>query len=197
MSRLLPIVEGVGDLQAAPLLLRRLLHEVHRRFDVEVLPAQRRGEWPTVKRNFERYYRAALIEQAPIVWMLDFDCEECVDHDAERAWALNEAATLDPRGRVEIVFMVKEYESIFLWDEESLRLAFPELRSPAELPVDPELVRDAKGWITSALPKGRAYKPTTDQARLTARIPIQDLLHASPSLKRLDDALRFLIVDSN
>jgi len=92
MSRLLPIVEGYGDLAAVPLLIRRVLHELHGRCDVDVLPPQRRGEWPRVKQDFARFFLSARLENAPILWVLDFDCADCIDVDAERNWALAEAA---------------------------------------------------------------------------------------------------------
>jgi hypothetical protein len=65
MKRLLPIVEGDGDMQAVPLLMRCVLNEVLARTDVTVLSAQKRGEWPKVKRDFERVYRSARLETAP------------------------------------------------------------------------------------------------------------------------------------
>ena len=193
MSRLLPIVEGFGDMEAVPLLVRRLLHEVHLRFDIDVLPAQRRGEWPKVKREFERFYLSARIEDAPILWVLDFDCSECIDHIHERGWALAEANRIDPTGQLELVFMIKEFESVFLWEGTALRHAFPELRSNLALPENPEQIRDAKGWVTSALPKGRAYKPTADQARIAARLPLEEVLALSPSLQRLSAAVAALV----
>ena len=193
MTRLLTIVEGDGDLKAVPILIRRLLQEVHERFDVQQLPAQKRGEWPRVRRDFERFYLSARLERAPILWVLDFDCDQCVDPSVERTWLQTEARRIDPTGTVDVVFMVKEFESIFLWDEACLRRAFPELQGDISLPENPESVRDAKGWISRTLPKGRSYKPTTDQARMTATIELDRLRSASPSMRRLEKSLLRLI----
>lgn len=193
MTRLLTIVEGDGDLKAVPVLVRRLLQETHGRFDVQQLPAQKRGEWPRVKREFKRFYLSARLEDAPILWVLDFDCDDCLDPVAEREWLQAEAKRIDPGGTVEVVFMVKEFESIFLWDDRCLRRAFPEFLANAKLPDNPETVRDAKGWISRNLPKGRAYKPTTDQARMAATVELDHLREVSASMKRLEDSLLRLI----
>lgn len=193
MTRLLTIVEGDGDLKAVPVLIRRLLHEVHARFDVQQLPPQKRGEWPRVKRDFERFYLSARLENAPILWVLDFDCDQCVDPRVERAWLQGEARRIDPMGVIDVVFMVKEFESIFLWDETCLRRTFPDFQNNIDLPENPELVRDAKGWISRALPKGRSYKPTTDQARMAATIELGQLRTVSPSIQRLEKSLLRLV----
>ena len=192
MMRLLPVVEGHGDLAAVPLLVRRVLHELHNRFDVELLPAQRRGEWPKVKREFDRYFQAATLERAAILWVLDFDCDDCIDVDSERAWALERAARLDPKTPIELVFLVKEFESLFLWDDSALRSAFGELAVDVSVPANPEQVRDAKGCVSLMLPKGRAYKPTTDQARIVSRLDLAILSECSPSFTRFLRAVESL-----
>lgn len=193
MSAILPIVEGDGDLTAVPELLRRVLHESLHIFDVAVLRPHKRGEWPKVKQEFSRYYQVARLEQVPILIVSDFDCDECVDHESERAWAIEEAARIDPEGRLEVAFMVKEFESLFLAEQECVRHAFPELVEGASFPKDPESVRDAKGWISCSLPKGRAYKPTIDQARLTARLNLTTLMGASPSFQRFRQSIERLL----
>jgi hypothetical protein len=193
MSRILPIVEGYGELAAVPLLMRRVLQELHGRFDVEVLSAQRRGECLKVKREFERYYLSARLEQASILWVLDYDCEECTDWKSDREWMLDAARRLDPSGLVDIAFMVQEFESIFLWDLAHLVSAYGEAGMSTGLPIDPESVRDAKGFISRMLPKGRVYKPMADQARITKRLDLDSLRARSPSLQRFEQALLRLV----
>lgn len=76
MNRILPIVEGDGDLKAVPLLLRNLLsfHGLH---ETQILSPHKRGELPKVAARFEDYFRMALKENAAILLVLDFDCEYC------------------------------------------------------------------------------------------------------------------------
>jgi Domain of unknown function (DUF4276) len=192
MTRVLPIVEGHGELAAVPLLLRRLLDRQGRN-DVVVDRAQRRGEWPIAKREFDRYYRAALNECQKIIWILDYDCNECVDFQVDAAWAISRARELDDRGTLAMCFVVMEFESLFLWEERPLRHVFPNMKRDARLPDDPEGVRDAKGCISAMLPTGYMYKPTTHQARLTAVVDLELLASRSRSFQRLESGLRSLL----
>ncbi len=192
MMKLLLIVEGHGDQDAVRLLARRVLHELHGRYDVELLPPQRRGEWPKVKQEFQRFYLSARLESAPILWALDFDCSDCLDHEQERAWGLGQAASLDSTGSIDFVFFVKEFESLFLWEKPPLEQGFNESLAEESLPADPENIRDAKGYVSALLPKGRAYKPTTDQARIAQRLDLKLLLEKSLSFRRFEQALRDL-----
>ena len=193
MTKILPIVEGDGDLKAVPELLRRVLHERLERYDVQVLPAQKRNELPKVRQEFRRYYLTALKEDAPILWVLDFDCVDCIDHAREREELLSQARAIDPRGRLEIVFMVKEFESLFLHDASVLQAAFPEFDDELELPAHPEAIRGAKEWISKNLPKGHAYKPTVDQVRLCAKLNLARLQQTSNSYARFEMAVANLL----
>ena len=188
MIKLLPIVEGQGEIEAVPKLIHRIAKHHHIN-NLCVLPAQRRGEWPRVRRDFDRYFKAATLEDAPILWVMDFDCVDCLDPEADRNWLLDEARRIDPRQKVDVAFMVKEYESLFIHDPECLKshfgVAFPE----ADFPADPESIRDAKGWISKRLPSGRAYKPTTDQTKLTAKVDIERLRQSSASFHRFESAV--------
>ncbi|HEX7639602.1 MAG TPA: DUF4276 family protein [Burkholderiaceae bacterium] len=193
MTKVLPIVEGDGDLHAVPVLLRRVLHERLGRFDVQVLPAQKRGELPKVRQEFRRFYLTALKEDASILWVLDFDCDDCLDHAHEREQLLLQARSINPVGRLDIVFMVKEFESLFLHDMGALRSAFPELPGDFSLPRQPESIRGAKEWISKCLPKGRAYKPTVDQAGLCAKLDLVRLKDVSASFARFEAAVAALL----
>ena len=190
--KLLPIVEGEGDLAAVPALVRHVL-AAHERFDVELLPAQRRGEWPKVKRQFDRYFQAAALERAPVLWILDFDCDECVSVNDERSWAAERARVHDPGIPFDICFMVKEFETLFLADEHTTRAAFPDIPADLPFPMDPEAIRDAKGWLSWARPKGAAYKPTMHQAKLASQVDIKALRERSPSFIRFEQSLLGLL----
>jgi hypothetical protein len=193
VSSILTIVEGDGDLAAVPMLVRRILHETLQVYDVQVLRPQKRGEWPRVKREFDRFYQVARLDAAPILWVLDFDCDDCVDVEAESRWARERARELDPAGRLELAFMVKEYESLFLAEQSCVRKSFSSLPADAKFPADPERVRDAKGWISENLPKGVAYKPAVDQARLTAMLDLTRLAERSPSFVRFQNCIKNLL----
>ncbi len=187
-KRLLAIVEGEGDERAVPVLLRRILH-AHQRFDVEVLHPQRRGELPKVKANFSRFFGAAILEDAAILCVLDFDCADCIDVITAESDMRLEAAKLRPKQLFDACFIVKEFESLFLWDAEATRQALALIPESKEFPSQPESIRDAKGWLSDAQPSGAAYKPTAHQAKVTAQLNLEKLALCSPSYQRLEAAV--------
>lgn len=187
MKRLLPIVEGEGDERAVPVLLRRILH-AHDRFDVEILRPHRRGDLPKVKANFDRFFQAAVLEEAAVICILDFDCEFCVDVVTEEACFGALAEHLRPGHPFAACFIVKEFESLFLSDEVATRSALPAIHAAAAFPQAPEAIRDAKGWLSAAQPSGSAYKPTAHQTKIVSQLNLDHLRIHSPSYQRLERA---------
>ncbi len=181
MRRLLP-VEGQGDTKAVPVLLRRIL-ESHGIYDHElrILAAHQRGEYPTVVKNFNNLFRAAIKERAAILWIMDFDSKhyDCPVKEAQNL--LMRAAVLRPNWPLKIAFLVKEYEALFLVDEAASRAVFPDISPKVSFPERPEDIRDAKGWLSKARPSpGTAYKETVHQEKITAHLNL-DLLRARSS----------------
>lgn len=180
MRRLLPIVEGHGDDNAVPLLLRRIF-ESQGIYDIDILSARRYGEYPTVTRNFDNLFQAAVLVKAPILWVMDFDSKDydCPVKEAQSLLARAEA--LRPGWPIKIAFLVKEYETLFLIDETATRKVFPDIPTKTTFPPNPEKIRGAKEWLSKARPSpGSAYKPTVDQAKITAHLDL-DILRASSS----------------
>ena len=188
MNRVLPIVEGDGDMAAVPVLLRRILH-AHNRFDVQILSPHKRGELPKVKANFERFFKAAALEGAPIICVLDFDCAQCLDAVADAHELQQKANELHPHIPFEACFIVKEFESLFLWDEANTRRSLPNIIKSTVFPVNPEEIRPAKEWLSKAQTSGFSYKPTAHQAKLADAVDINLLRAKSPSYQRLETAL--------
>ncbi|CAM3382450.1 DUF4276 family protein [Paracidovorax anthurii] len=191
-QRLLAIVEGEGDERAVPVLLRHIL-EHHGRYDVQVLKPQRRGELPKVKANFARFFEAAMLENAAVLCVLDFDCEWCLDVEQEERNLKSMARGIRTDYPFEACFIVKEFESLFLCDEATTRSALPAIPPETVFPADPESVRDAKGWLSAAQPKGMAYKPTTHQAKIASQLNLTYLGQHSPSFQRLSRAVLNLV----
>ena len=178
MKRLLPIVEGQGDVKAVSLLIRRIL-EAHEIYEVDILSPHRRGEYPTVAKNFDNFFQAAIKDNAPILWVMDFDSKlyECPVREAQNL--LSRAAKLRPGWPLKITFLVKEYETFFLIDEAASRAVFQV----------PEEIRDAKGWISQHRPSGMAYKETVHQEKITARLNLELLRARSPEFAHLERAI--------
>ena len=192
MTRIQPVVEGHGDLSAVPELIRRVAY-ASGRYNVQVLRAQPRGDLLTIKPRFEEFLRVALQEGAPVLWVLDHDCDECTEVTRDLAELSAQAAAISTAQKTEFVFMVKEFESLFLADHETTRAMFPDIPPTTDFPVDPESVRGAKEWLSKARPKGLAYKPSTDQARLTSQLNFGRLRDRSPSFRRFESAVLALL----
>ena len=192
MKRLLPIVEGHGEIKAVPLLIRRILvaQEV---YEVDILPPRRYGEYPPVAKNFDNCFQAANKENAPILWIMDFDSKlyECPVQEASNL--LNRAAELRPSWPLKIAFFVKEYETFFLIDEAASRAVFPDIPSNIDFPEAPEDIRDAKGWLSQHRPTGLAYKETVHQEKITARLNLELLRARSPDFAHLVRAIVDLV----
>lgn len=192
MKRILPIVEGEGDMEAVPVLLRRIL-EHHRQFDVHVLRPQRRGDLVKVRGNFERFFAAALHEEAAILWIVDYDVAGCDCVANDRQSLLQRADQHRPGWPIEFAFMVQEFETLFLADKAACRSILPRIPDARTFPTNPESIRDAKGWLSQAMPKGFAYKPTVHQAKITNALNLDRLRTASPSFAHLERAVLRLV----
>lgn len=191
MLRLVPIVEGDGEINAVPLLIRRLLHEFHQRFDVDIaFPKNAHGRENLLRTGgIERFVRYALKEAdiAGVVLLLD------AEHDVpcRLACALRaRVAALNPSVPVVIVCAEVQYESWFVESIETLRgkcgiaqtAARPELHPP-----------NPKTWLEQEMPSNRAYKETTDQVTLTAALDFDRLSRRSRSFRRLHHAVEELL----
>ena len=189
MKRLLPIVEGHGEISAVPILIRNILaaQGIH---DVQPLPAWRHGEYPSVAKKFDNIFLAAIKENAPILWVMDFDSKEYACPIKEAQHLLSRAATLRPGWPIKIAFLVKEYETLFLIDEAATRKVFPDIPAKTLFPPNPEIIRGAKEWLSKARPSvGSAYKETVHQGKITAQLNLDLLRTRSPDFAHLERAV--------
>lgn len=192
MRKLQLLVEGEGDIKAVRLLVRRIL-EKYEIFDVDLPLPHKRGEYPTVARHFDNYFLAAIKEQAPILWVMDFDSEGYTCPVAESNQLIAKAQALRPGWPIKIAFLVKEYESLFLHDEAATRAVFTDIPKNTHFPDNPEGIRGAKEWLSKQRPKGFAYKETTHQEKITAHLNLQELGNKSKDFAHLERAILSLI----
>lgn len=192
MRRMLPIVEGHGEDRAVPLLIRRIL-ESQGIYQAQILPARRYGEYPSVTKNFDNLFLAAIKEKAPILWVMDFDSKHYDCPLKEARHLLTRAETLRPGWPLKIAFLVKEYETLFLVDEAACRAIFPDISPKVGFPEIPEDVRDAKGWLSQHRPSGLAYKETVHQEKITARLNLDLLRARSADFAHLERAVLALM----
>jgi hypothetical protein len=166
--RITAIVEGDGECQAVPVLIRRIAREIDPVFVPVVLPPIRIPASKLVKEGeLERAVQlAALKLQGRGGILIVLDCDDgCPAQEGPRLLCRAQKARNDYP--ISVVLAKKEYESWFLAASASLanRRGLP---ARLEGPPDPEAIRDAKGWLTSQMPRGFRYSETRDQAALTA-----------------------------
>ncbi len=178
-----PIVEGQGDVAAAPVLLRRLAEEAQA-WNVRVARPHRRRRTQLVRRDgLQDAVRVARLTPGCSAILILFDADDdCPKRLAPTlaAWA-QEAADPIPSA---IVMANREYEAWLLGAVESLR-GSAGIRTDAEAHADPEAARDAKGELERRLLPGANYLPTADQARLTAQIDLATAYRSCRSFRKL------------
>ncbi len=187
-----PIVEGQGDVAAAPVLLRRLAEEAQA-WNVQVARPHRRRRTQLVQRDtLQAAVRVARLTPGCGAIHILFDADDdCPKELAPTlvAWA-QEAANPIPSA---IVMANREYEAWLLAAVESLQGAVG-IRADAESHPDPEAPRDAKGELGSRMRAGSSYLPTADQARLTARFDLASAYRSCRSFRKLVSAFGELAV---
>jgi len=192
---IIPIVEGPGEREAVPLLLRRLLQEVLERYDLSILqPIVTNGKG-NMDRQLEKYLRYARIQKANGIIILrdaDDDCPHTIA--SNMADQVREVHLGVP---VVIVCPKPEFEAWFIGSllgsyGDSIRDHL-ELISTIAVPSDVEMLRDAKGWISRRMPEGKMYKPTRHQVNLSARICVSQAAITCRSFRRLRDAVEELV----
>jgi len=184
------LVEGHGEVYAAPILVRRLADSLGRLCVVRSVIRQPRS---TILKPGELERAVTLlgnkVGSGGVVLVL-------IDGDDDPACTLGpELLTRAQRARrdrrVGVVLAVREYEAWFLAAAESLR-GRRGLPLDLEAPTSPEVVRDAKGWLGARMPRG--YSPTTDQPALTGLFDLEQA-RSSPSFTKLVRELTRLLAD--
>ena len=191
MLTLVPVVEGDGEVDAVPVLLRGILHYSLPRFDVEVRrPKNAHGRGNLTRDDgIERFLKYALKEPDAGGVLLLVDAE--ADVPCALACALRErVVALTPSIPVAIVCAEVQYESWFLDSIEALRGKCgirEDVEWPRRHPPNP------KAWLEQQMPEDRAYKETSDQPSLTSAIDFSLLHRRSRSFRRLQHAIEELL----
>jgi Domain of unknown function (DUF4276) len=178
-----PIVEGHGEVDAVPELLRRLVAQAGYP-DIQILRAIRSHRADLVRQvSLDRVIQVARTRNPDaILILLDGDDDPCPGTLAQQlnAWAKVSAAPI----QCEVVVAHREYEAWFLGAMESLR-GKRGVSDDAESDVMPETPRDAKGRLSSKMVAGRFYVETSDQVALTSLFEMQSAYRASRSFRKM------------
>lgn len=165
------IVEGHGEVEAAPILLRRVLTELLNRHDVEILRPDRRKRGQLAKQEeFTRAIEAMarrVGETGAVLVILDADADAtCVLGPQLLSWAQDAR----PDRSIGIVVARREWESWYVAGVASLR-GSRMLEPTAFHEGDPELMSSPKGWLAQRMARG--YTETLDQPAFAARLDLQ------------------------
>jgi hypothetical protein len=168
------IVEGHGECEAAPILVRRIAATIDPGFVPQVLPPLRVPASKLLKADeLERAVDLAarkLQGRGGILVLVDCDWEGgCPAKDGPALLEMAKAARADLP--ITVVLAKQEFEAWFLAAAESLRgkAGLPE---DLAAPENPEEIRGAKEWLRARMPWGRSYSETVDQPAFTARFDL-------------------------
>jgi hypothetical protein len=163
------IVEGYGECEAVPILIRRIAWMIDPGFVPKVfsplrVPASRIMKEGEMERSVDLAARK-LQGQGGILVVLDCDWDNgcpAMDGPALLKRAMGARADL----RIAVILAKREFEAWFLAAAESLRGKHG-LPNDLQSPARPEDIRGAKEWLSDKMPYGRSYAETTDQPAFT------------------------------
>jgi Domain of unknown function (DUF4276) len=199
MKRMVLLVEGSGDVAAAPSLvgelLTRLPDDLQGQLFLDNAPMKVGGVHQiTGKRQSELVRHLGNANKrsklGAAILMLDGDADrvegtpfcavEVARNIAQRATEAGAGATFSFAS----VFLRQEYESLLI----AVAGQLPGLKSEVKLPSDPELApRDAKGWLHAGLVDG--YNPIDHQLELTRAVKDWAPVRLLRCFRRLEHAL--------
>jgi hypothetical protein len=179
------IVEGHGEVQALPLLLRRIAAEVDPGVYLVVPPPYRVNRSALLRPGMLEEVARIQVDRVRVTGaggvfvLIDAD-DDCPADLGPRLLA--RVMTAQPDGRAAVVLANREFEAWFLAAAPSLA-GHRELPEALESPQDPEAIRGAKEWL-GAKRAGRPYKETSDQAAFAAVFDMKAAREKSPSFDK-------------
>lgn len=201
-SRPVLLVEGDGDREAVPVLVRRIVQATG---TYSINPASnpiRCGDLPKISRpgELEKFATYACRRSDGDSVLLVVDCEDDCPREVVESFEkrLTEIAERFQK-KVATALMYREFESILLHDIPGLAQRYPELGwdlSRHRADQDWSALRGAKEYL-SGLMSGYTYKPTRDQAAFTAAIELDRIRDQCRPVEHLFSTLNWLIsIDS-
>ena len=187
------VVEGHGEVAAAPILVRRIVGEVAPALHVVIprphrVPRGKLAKEHELKRAVELMARKTSPDGAVLV-LLDADGDNPAELGPRLlSWAQEQRTDRD----VAVVVAQQEYEARFLGSARSIAgfRGLPDDFGPFDTP---ESIRNAKWRLGQAMPNG--YSETIDQAAFTARFDFYEA-RICCSFDKLCRAVRKLVESS-
>lgn len=181
IRKILPIVEGDSEVNAIPVLLRRIINRV-KAFEIQI-----DKPW-LVKRDqvihkegvIENKIRAALImrdDVSAIIIILDADS----DCPVEIAANLLQRCRVTTQIPISVIMAKSKLECWFLGAKESLQ-GVRGIKADAETPEDPESL--GIGRLKNNMEKGFTYHKVYDPPAFAAKMDIDMAIESCPSFAR-------------
>jgi hypothetical protein len=175
------IIEGHGEVQAVPILIRRIALTIDSALSIDVKPPLRVPRSKLIQENeLERAVEFATRKTGGlggVLILVDSD-DDCPAKLGPKL--LDRAHKSRSDLPIGVVLAKREFEAWFLASAESLR-GKRGLPNDLSSPQDPESVRGAKEWIARRMTGGATYSETLDQPALTASFDLQTAAQRSDS----------------
>jgi hypothetical protein len=183
--RIATIVEGHGEVQALPQLIRRIGRKQDPPIYIELPEPIRtkRDRFLKYEIDFEKHLRLAAKKSGAngkIFVLLDAE-EDCPATLGPAT--VNKIKSVIPHKQIAVAFAKVEFETWFLAGAESIS-GLRDLPNNLTAPENPESIGSAKGWISRRMPANRNYKETIDQAAFASSFDIDLAEQRSPSLNK-------------
>ena len=188
------VVEGHGEVEALPVILRRIASAVNPEKNIVVLPPIRVGRQRIFQpHEFERTIKLATAKagiDGAVLFLLDAD-DDC---PSEKCWWIkDEARRIIPDITISAVMAKREFEAWFIAAAESLA-GYRGLSVDLLPPAYPEAIRGAKEWLSGQMGNRKKYRATMDQAAFSAKFDMELALSRSSSFSKLYRDVRRLLV---
>ena len=186
------IVEGHGEVEAVPILIRRVAERLYPELGIHIPHPIRVSRSKVVQKNeLERVVELAarnIRGQGAIFIILDSD-DDCPAQLGPVLLCRARQARGDLP--IAVVLAKHEFESWFLAAAESLR-GHRGLKNDLQSPTNPEAISGAKGWLKQQMESDETYRETLDQPGLTARLDLDQARQADSFDKCYRDIIRLL-----
>lgn len=181
MSLVIPIVEGHGEVEALPVLLRRILYQYHiYKNRIEVGKPIRRHRYEIVKEGkLEQAIELAALKGCDAILVVLDANDDCPAKLGPKL--LERARRARPDILAWVVIAKMEFESWFIGSIESLR-GERGIAANAVAPEAPEEICGAKEWLSQWM--GQPYLEVDDQPALAARFDLDQVRVRCPSFDK-------------
>ena len=189
------IVEGQAEVQAVPVLVRRVasVFSFHMPIKCKVrrVPKSQLLQPGELEKAVEALTRQ-IGRTRPLLVLLDAD-DDCPKDLAASLKARCDAQHAD----VTISFVIanKEYEAWFLAAARSLS-GHRDFAGPLERPAEPESICGTKEWLTAQMPAGHSYSPTRHQSAYSELMDLSEARGARSFRKFEKELARLLKMET-